>query len=183
MHEVHGLIYHEVVFNYMGKKPKGRGRGTYRRVRVSSDLAVGALAAGDVVAGQVMNNAIDKNRITSIDWTWAIDAMTAGEGPLEVGVAHSDYTAAEIEECLEAGGSYDIGDKIATEQANRLVRSIGTLSAEEPRLNDGRPIKTRLNWLIATGDSLQIWVLNTDDAAPVTTGASLEVNGSTNVFF
>lgn len=166
----------------MARKGRPRNRGTYRKVRVSSDLVIGALAADDVVAGAVTNVAIDKNRVTSIEWTWSLDGLTAGEGPVQCGVAYGDYTAAEIEESLEAGGSYDLGDKIAQEQANRWVRAIGTLSAEEPRLNDGRPVKTRLNWLVAIGDALQVWVLN-EEATVLTTGAELHVVGHMNVYF
>ncbi len=150
---------------------------------MSAGLAAGALAANDAVVGAVMNAAVDKNRITSIDWSWAIDDMTAGEGPVMVGVAHSDYTASEVEEAIEAGGAYDIGDKVAGEQANRLVRIIGTLSAEEPRLNDGRPIKTRFNWLIGIGKTLNVFIWNADGSGPLTTGSTLEVAGNTNVFF
>ncbi len=98
----------------------------------------------------------------------------------EFGVSHSDYQANEIEECLEASGALDLGNKLAQEQSNRLVRSIGVMTGSgastggSREFNDGKPLKTKLNWRMSTGDSLNIWVRN-GSGTVWTTGAVLVV--------
>ncbi len=144
---------------------------------------MGALAALDVTSGVLTNVATDPIRVMSADLTWSLTDLgaTADDGQ-EFGLAHSDYTAAEIEECLEASGSIDRGNKIALEQANRLVRTIGVMT-ESPGtgagmgVNNGRPIKTKLNWLLNSGDSLVIWIRNGSQVV-YTTGAIVTAQGN-----
>lgn len=109
-------------------------------------------------------------------FTWNLQGLTAGEGPVTVGYAHSDYTVGEIKECLEATSSIDQGDKIAQEKANRLIRIVGTVDAEDSRLKDGLPISTKLNWKIAIGQNVNIFAFNESTAA-LTTGSSLKLSG------
>ncbi len=99
------------------------------------------------------------------------------------GWAHSDYTAAEVEECLESFASIDLGDKIAQEKSKRLVREVGTISnsgalaaAGGSAFNDGRLVKTRLNWLLSTGDTLNLWIRNASGVI-WTTGSRVTVAG------
>ncbi len=158
---------------------KGRSRKALRRVRISSEVTVGALAALDVVAGGLTNNAVNTLRFISLNASYSWANKTASDDALTFGVAHSDYTAAEIEECLEAFESIDLGDKIAQEKANRLVREIGTISGQGDTagaFNGGRKIKTRLNWLMAIGDNLQLFIRNASGAV-YTTGSTVTVNG------
>ncbi len=159
-------------------------RMNLRKVRINSSLTIGALASADVVSGVVTNAAADKLRFISLLASYGIsDVGAVVDDSFAFGVAHSDYTAAEIEECLEAGGSINLGDKIAAEQANRLVREIGTINpsgsstaAAGIAFNDGKPVKTRLNWLMAAGDQLQLWVRN-NSGNVYTTGAALSISG------
>ncbi len=123
-------------------------------------------------------------RVMSINLNWLISNLAAvADGGFEFGVAHSDYSAAEIEESLEASGAIDVGDKVAQEQSNRLVRTIGTISPSgidtiggEVGFLGGRPVKTRLNWLLSIGDTLQAWVRNSTGTV-YTTGSSLGWGG------
>ncbi len=155
-----------------------------RKVRVASSVAAGALAAGDVIAQSVTNVAADKMRFISVSAVYSLSNIGASvDDGIEFGIAHSDYTAAEIEECLEAGGSMDLGDKIAREQANRLVRIIGNFGAgggsvtdAGDTFNDGMPVKTKLNWLMSAGDTLVYFIRNTSDVI-YTAGTDLTVNG------
>ncbi len=161
----------------MATKKGGRGRRKFnlRMVRVNSENAVGALATLDVLSAGLTANAADKIRFISLigSWTWS-DIQQITDDAMSFGVAHSDYTAAEIEECLEATGSMDLGDKVAGEQANRLVREIGTFNGLATaagggiQFNDGKPVKTRLNWLMSAGDSLVVWVRNASTLVYVT---------------
>ncbi len=155
-----------------------------RRVRVQANFGVGALAAADVVVGVITAATTGTLRVMSIKASWSIvNLADAVDGGFEFGVAHSDYTAAEIEECIESQASMDIGDKVANEQSNRLVRTIGVISntggavaASELIFNDGRPVKTKLNWLLSIGDTLNMWVRNSSGTI-YTTGSSLSVIG------
>ncbi len=170
----------------MAKKGRRtRRKFNLRRVRSATALTIGALSSLDVVSGAGSAAVADKLRIISIDGTWSWSNVGAViDDSLEFGVAHSDYSAAEIEECLEATASIDLGDKIAQEMANRLVRSIGVFSnatsvaaAGGATFNDGNKIKTRLNWLLSEGDTLGIWARN-GSGTVYTTGSTLRFLGS-----
>ncbi len=154
----------------MSKKRRYKG---YRRLPFTVTILGGTTAADDVTALNLTEVFTEERRILSIEASWALQGETAGDGPWSVGMAHSDYSAAEIEECLEAVGSWDEGDKVAQEQAKRLVRQVGILTEEETALNEGQPIKTRLNWRVATGDSLKFWLRNR--GIQLTTGSEITV--------
>ncbi len=149
----------------MARKPR---RFNLRKVRVNSTFVCGALAAKDVVAGAITAAVADKLRIISAELTYQwVETQAVIDGGLEFGLSHSDYSAAEVEECLEAAGSIDLGDKIAQERANRLVRSLGTINqftdstvGADHGTFPNTPIKTRLNWLMSEGDTLNAWVRN-----------------------
>ncbi len=161
----------------MAKHPKRRGRRYkgYRKLPFNTDVVGGTLSADDVTITVIATVLTEERRVLSVEASWALTGLAATDGPLVVGIAHSDYSAAEIEESLEAAGSWDEGDKVAQEQAKRLVRQVGILTEEETALNDGQPVKTRLNWRIATGDTLQFWLWNR--GIQLTTGALVKVSG------
>ncbi len=159
---------------------KRRRKFNLRKVAMTPAMAVGALATLDVISAAGTSAPTAPVRIMSIDVAWAITDLGASIDDLfQFGVAHSDYTSAEIEECLEATASMDLGDKIAQERANRLVRSIGNITQDGNasldsglNFNSGRPMKTRLNWVLSTGDTLNVWVRN-GSGTVYTTGAIL----------
>lgn len=164
----------------MAKPRRARRKRAFnlRRVRVSATVATGALAAADVIVAAVTAAVTDPLRIMSVNLTynWAAIAALADDG-LEFGLSHSDYSAAEVEECLEQSGSIDLGSKIAQEQANRLVRSIGLISGSVTTINgglmfnDGRQLKTKLNWRMSSGDTLNLWIRNGSGVIWTTGGA------------
>ncbi len=159
----------------------GRGRRRYRGFRklpFDVDIAGGTLAADDVTQTTFGTTLTEERRVLSIEASWGLTGLAATDGPLVVGVAHSDYTAAEIEEALESSGSWDEGNKVSQEQGSRLVRQVGILTEEETALNDGQPVKTRLNWRLATGDTLQFWIWNR--GIGMTTGSLVKVSGHAN---
>ncbi len=134
--------------------------------------------ASDIVVLQAMTAvAVSTYRAISVKATWNLMNLTSGEGPVTVGLAHSDYTVTEIKECLEAQAGIDPGNKTAQEQANRLVRVVGAYGSVQAMLNDGKPITTKLNWLIAIGRTVVMWAYN-EDTATLTTGAVLNVSGN-----
>ncbi len=154
-----------------------------RRVRLEAGNAIGALAAGDVISAAMTAVSANRYRVVSVIASYALTDLGAQiDDTQQFGIAHSDYTDAEIEECLEATAAIDIGDKVAQEKANRLVREIGTIvpgtiSAGGAGFNDGRPVKTRLNWMIGIGDTLRLYVRN-GSGAVYTTGATLKAKGN-----
>ncbi len=153
-----------------------RRRYSLRRVRVTPELALGTLTTDTVITAVATGLATDTYRLISAKLSWTLTNLTAGEGPITVGLVHSDYDVAEIKECLEAFG-IDQGDKIAQEQMDRLVRVVGTFTGANSTLNDGRPIRTKLNWKIAIGKEVLIFAYS-EDTATLTTGATVNAAGN-----
>ncbi len=169
-----------LLFVLMARKPaRGRRRYSLRKVNATPTITVGNLAVSTVVTGTVYGNADGAYRIMSFSGIWTLSDNTANDGPLVVGFAHADYTVTEIKECLESASSISIGNKVLNEQADRLVRVVGVFPGLSPdeALNDGRPIKTRLNWAIPIGTNLNIFAYN-DDAGQRTTGGFVKLNGA-----
>ncbi len=159
--------------------------GRYIRGTVDEKLVLGTLASLAVISGQFDETVNERTRVTSIVATYSMNEFTvaAGDGPVQVGVCHSDYSSAEIEEVLEATGSWDEGDLIQQELAKRKIRRIGIFDSDQVDdvLNDGKPIKTKLNWILNQGQSLRLWAYNTG-AGALDTGAIINVNGHVNLF-
>ncbi len=157
---------------------KRRRRGGIRPAQIAESLPLLTLASLDVLGETLNGSNVDKpTRVMSVDCLFAINGMTAGEGPVDIGLAHGDYTDTEIEECLEATGSWASDDKVARERGNRLVRRVGQLDAEHDELNDGKPVRVRLNWALVTGQTLRYWARNVGSGT-LTTGAILTFNGT-----
>ncbi len=163
----------------MAKHGSGRGKRRYtlRAVNITPALALSTLAALTVITTGLTGTSDAQYRLVTSQLTWLMDGMAAGDGPITVGYAHNDYTVTEIKEALESANSISPGDKVAQERNNRLVRKVGVLSAESPELNDGKPIKTRLNWAIQIGSAVNLFAYN-DSGATLSTGANLNTMGT-----
>ncbi len=150
-----------------------------RRVANTASLALGTLADVTVIVVGSTGSADGQYRAVSLKYVWGLQDPSAAEGPIVVGFAHSDYSVTEIKECLEAQASISQGDKVANERSNRLVRIVGIFRSStgvDLVLNDGRPIKTRLNWAIQIGDAVNVFAYN-QSGASLTTGAILSITG------
>ncbi len=141
-------------------------------------VTLGTLSPGVVI--KTDHGAVVVDRVYAL-WAkgvWTLQGNTANDGPLMVGLAHGDYVAAEIEEAIEASGSWDRSDKIAVEQARRMVRRSGTfdgvLTAE--KLAHGESIFQKLGFVIEDGETISAWARNTDSGARQT-GGSINFNG------
>ncbi len=148
-------------------------------VPVFNTQALGTLANAALISGELVPVADEEYRAISLKMVWAIKGVTAGEGPIVVGVADGDYTAAEIEEWLEATSAMARGDRLAREKADRRCRRVGVFGNEgvAESLNDGKAITTRLNWHVVEGKTIQVWGYN-QSGAQLTTGANLIQNGT-----
>ncbi len=169
----------------MAKARRRRRRWTanMQKVNCFTFLALLNTAANALVKADLLAGGDNEFRLLSIRGVYALRDLTAGEGPLLVGVAHSDYTEAEIEEYLENETQLTRGDLVATREiSRRLVRRIGIFGGgtlTQDALNDGKPIHTRLNWPMATGDTLTFWVLNM--GSTLTTGAEAVFTGNLTI--
>ncbi len=162
---------------FLAKRTPKKRRYNLRGVRFTPELPLLALASDTALAVAVTTTSDSDYRCISLDGTWTIHDMAADQGPITVGYAHSDYSVTEIKECLESQASISIGLKVEQEQAKRLVRIVGTfVGGGRNTLNDGRPIKVRLNWLIGAGNNVAMFAYN-EDTAPLTTGSILNHQG------
>ena len=170
---------------------KGRPRKSpgFRGVRFSNSLGAGALAAADVISGNLLVTGDAKFRLISLDFvaTW-IDIKAITDSGLMFGFAHSDYTAAEIEEALEITTSINQGDLIAREKADRLVRIVGTIQGNPDSVDDsevfagGMKRRIKLNWSFPIGKTLNMFVFNASGTV-WTTGSSILLTGTAFVTF
>ncbi len=163
--------------------------GRYLRGNVDEKLSLTTLGAAAVLAedfDQVVN---ERTLVTSIIASYSMINMTAGaaDGPILVGIAHSDYSITEIGEFLTATGGWDEGNKVAQEQMRRKIRRIGTFQnppdlVTPAVLNEGREIKTKLNWILLQGQTLQLWAFNQGSSALDTTVPVVHAAGHVNLF-
>ncbi len=161
--------------------------GGYIKGAVDESSNLGTLASGVVKGDNFDETVTEKTLVSSLVGVWALDQLSLAQGPLLVGIAHSDYTDAEIEEVLDATASWSRGNKVAQEVANRLVRIVGTFvgsgaTVADYQLNDGKPIKTKLNWMLETGQTLKIWTQNRSDSSLATTVPIVRLSGHVNLW-
>ncbi len=172
------LIYERAMNPFMAKKrSRRRRRFNLRQVRVTPELALATLASDTALVVGMTGVAVNSYRCRSIKGVWNKRLATAGEGPITVGFAHSDYSVTEIKECLETL-NIDPGNKVAQERAKRLIRIVGTFGSNaNEALNDGKPISTKLNWLITEAFQVNFFVFN-DDTVALTTGSLVNFTGN-----
>ncbi len=165
----------------------GMAKARPRRRRWTADMAgvpfteataLLTLASVTVVTSSLLPVSDNEYRVLSVSNLWSLRDATLSEGPIIVGYAHGDYSVTEIKQCIEAEASMVRGDKIEAERANRLVRRVGIFTGDtsDQTLNDGKPIRTRLNWVIPVGKTLNAWAYN-QSGASLTTGSELVSNG------
>ncbi len=185
------IILVMLVMSMMARHPKRRRRmGKYIRGQVDENLPIGTLAARTLAVAGFDESVNERTFVSSLVASWSLSDWTTGQniGPLLVGVAHSDYTAAEIEEVIENTGSWNEGDLVSQEIGKRKVRIVGTFrSANQDGsgtavLNQGQAITTKLGWILLTGQNLDLWCYNLGSAAFATTDPDLHVEGHVNLW-
>ncbi len=156
----------------------------YIKGGIEENLVFSTLASG-VGAEDTFDQVVNvTTRVSSIDVAWSVDQLGAADSIL-FGVAHSDYTLAEIVEVIQQANSWTSADKVAKEVADRQVREIGVITNNSGLLSDavfrnGDRVKTKLNWLLHEGQTLKMWVFNRQ-AAAVSTG-TLKADGHANLW-
>ncbi len=179
------LVVMAIAVIFAAKRPRRRRwTGNDRMVPWTTNTALLALLDAIVVKGTTVGTSDRSFRLLSYNTMWGLRGQTPGEGPIVVGYAHDDYSVTEIKEALEAEATMTTANKVAGEQANRLVRKVGTFPGadEDEVLNDGKPIRTRLNWAIPLGSNISVFAWNRSGAT-LTTGAVLSCQGDARVRF
>ncbi len=177
----------------VGMARRGRGRRKFRRYlagAIDHKLQLSTLAGNVLIGSSIADVVTEEAWLSSVKAVWSINQWTPGAdiGPVWVGVCHSDYTDAEIEEWIENTGSWETSDKVQSrEVGRRLIRQVGIF--QEPAtavvtttLNDGRPITTKCGWMLGTGQTLKVWAYNMGGGAFATTDPAVRVNGHANLW-
>ncbi len=175
-------------------KRRGNGRrrrpnfNNYLSANIDLDDSLTTLGAKTLTSIPTLT-VIDTTRISSIRNTYTLSDFTPGAniGPILVGVSHSDYSDAEIEGFIESSNGWDMSNLIAREIRQRRIRMIGTFNtpsaaSDSTRLNDGRPIRTKLNWIVAEGQGLRFWAYNMGNQAVATTVPNFHIFGNANLW-
>lgn len=170
-------------------KKSGRGYRKYLRGNVDELMTLGTLA-GRTLVSQVMDETVNERTwISSLIASWSITEFTPGTdiGPIMVGVAHGDYSAAEIEEFIENTQSWNEGDLIAQEVAKRKIRVIGIfrgpdLATGNMLLNEGKSVRTKLGFVLNQGETLDTWAFNLGTVAIGTIDPQIMIQGHVNLW-
>lgn len=165
------------------KQRRGRNNKNFVAIPFEVTLALGTLADGTVIVVDSLATDFDDDiYLISLDLTAQLDNQASGEGPIHVGVAHSDFTNTEILEYLDVDPTQR-DDKIAQERVKRglLIKKvgqfpIGAVGAQQMVLNAGVPIRKKLRMLITEGFQLQLYAINRGTGA--TTGRVVHFSGT-----
>ena len=173
----------------MARKPRRRRMGRYLRGSVDESIALGTLAAKTLIGANFDETVNERTLVSSVVATWTMTGFTqgSGDGPIMVGIAHSDYTDGEIEEYIENLGSWDEGSKVEQEVSKRQIRRVGVFenpatASDAAVLNDGKPIKKKLNWILNQGQTIKHWCYNMGTSALATTSPEVSTQGHVNLF-
>ncbi len=152
-------------------------------------MSLGTLAGQTLVSALFDNTVNERTFVSSLVANYDVANYTAAnqQGPLLVGISHSDYSDAEIEAWVEDSGSWDEGDLVRQEVNQRRIRQVGVLDAPElltrvTTLNDGKPIRTKLGWTLLQGQTLRLWVFNLGSSALATTIPIVQCTGHANLW-
>lgn len=165
-------------------------RGKYLKGNIDEQLAMTTLGAQTAVSVVFDNVVNERTLVSSIVAAYTLNELTPGAdiGPFLFGVMHSDYSDTELEEWIDLTGSWNEGDLVSAEVANRKIRRIGTIgglvtaATQSVVHNDGRPVKTKLNWILLQAQTLKLWVYNLGTQAVATTVPTLQASGHANLW-
>ncbi len=162
------------------RRKSRKANSAFQALQVDTELALSTLANNTVLA-QALTILSDDFWVISGDLNWLMIGMTPGEDPLYVGIANGDLSVAEIKEAINAS-PVSRSDIVEREQARRPVRKVGAFTQQDAatvaqRLNDGKPIRTKIRMYLAEGTELNMWAHN-KSGATLTTGAKLHCYGT-----
>ncbi len=171
----------------MAKHRRRKKFRPYLGGRIDKQLGLGTLAPRVLISENVTDVLTEQAWLSSVRLVWSLKdfAIASERGPIMVGVAHSDYTSAEIEAFIELATSWNRGDLVSNEISRRKVRIVGVFHNPEANLavalNDGKPMTTKCNWQLFTGQTVKIWALNQGNAA-LASGSEVVAVGKANLW-
>lgn len=181
-----------VILVMAGKTPRRRKKfRRYIRGNIDENLSLGTLAAGTLVGVAFDETVNERTFVSSVVCSWSLSNWTAGDddGPIVVGLAHGDYSDAEIEAYIENTGSWNEGDLVQSrEVGRRLIKRVGQFMVTDIQaetihtLNNGMPVKTKLNWVLNQGATLKYWAYNQGASALATTDPDVRIQGHANLW-
>ncbi len=170
------------------KSYRKRRMGRYIRGNVDENLLLTSLAARALVKTPFDENVEDRCFVSSIVARFSMGDFTLGSdiGPIMVGVAKDDYTAAEIEAFIENTASWSEGDEIAQEIGKRRIKIVGVFpnvsTLGDNVLNDGKAIKVKLGWILNQGSTISLWAYNLGASPVATTVPDIHCQGHVNLW-
>ncbi len=163
----------------MARRKGGSRRRKLDVLHSQNQLLPAALSGNNLIGDAIptADTVLGENyRLQAMDLLIAWKAFTAGEGPIMIGIAHADYSDAEIEEWLEVVGQYTPDDLVAAETRRRLIRQIAVIDLDDAtgHINDGQPVRvSKLGWMLNSGTvGVRIWAYNSGGGA-LTTGGQI----------
>ncbi len=173
----------------MARRGRGRKYRRYLRGQVDLGFLLGTLAGNTLISSGPADTVQDSTWVSSVKGSWSLADYTpaASDGPILVGVAHSDYTDAEIEAWVENSGAWSQGDKTSQEVSKRFIRRVGVFptpdDATKPSvLNDGKEITTKCGWMLTEGQNVTFWAYNMGTSALATTDPRVHFQGHANLW-
>jgi len=163
----------------------------YLRGSIEHSLALSTLAAKTVISSDNSESLVEKAWLSSLVARWSLSNFTAnaGDGPILVGVAHSDYSSTEIEEWIENVQDWAEEDQIGAERGKRKIKQVGmfdippnTTPSSAMVLNDGKPIRTKCGWQLRTGQTVKFWAYNKGTSALASTSPLVGIDGHANLW-
>lgn len=160
--------------------------GRYIAGQVDDEVTLGTLGSNTAVLDLMSETVNERTYVSSVDVIHALHGLTpaAGDGPILVGFAHGNYQLAELEEWIEQTQSWNEGDVVGTREiGRRLIKRVGIFPSAvgdgngNAVLNDGKPIKTKLGWILTQGQTIAFWAYNTGGSSLATTSPVYHVQG------
>lgn len=169
------IILLVLLLSTAGAAKKGRRR-YIKKIKVRSTVAMATLLQDTGLLDQLTGDtASEQFFAVSVDLSVAWEDDTAGDGPIDIYVAHSDYSLTECEEYIELDTGFGRADLRAQEIQRRKIRFVGTIDNEQPTLNDGNPVRVPLKFMLETGQTVQAVYYNRGD--DLTTGSNMKATG------
>lgn len=130
-------------------------------------------SADNVILTSALQTLTQDIEVYGVDLEVHVQGMADDDGPVDCGWAREELTGAEIVENRDAQPTSE-HDIPATEHVKRKVRSLGMLTAEEPRLKKKR---SRMFLRIPAGKAIaDVWVINRS-GSNFTAGATVHFQG------
>lgn len=162
----------------------------WNRLTEAPDITLGALASGAVAIAAGPTMAARGSLVRAEHILGSMTGLTAGEGPVFLGLADGQLSAAEIADVLTTGTATPSfpDEKPETEVANRKVRVIACFARNGPSSNvasgggpmapsNGELLLTDFDWKHGfTDDRSWVWFVANFDSGALTTGGVLHLH-------